>query len=130
MGIRIKVINMTKKILVIEDEPHISNLVKVILEKNGFEVLQSFVGEEGLNLAVQEKPDLVVLDVMMPNMDGFEVAKRLTGNEDTKDIPIVMLSSAAQFKDKMKGIDAGAMDYITKPFDKDELLAKVKEYTK
>jgi len=124
------VIKIKKKILIVEDEPHISNLVKVILEKNGFEVLQSFVGGEGLNIAVQEKPDLIILDVMMPNMDGFEVARRLTAEESTKDIPIVMLSSAAQFKDKMKGIDAGAMDYITKPFDKDELLAKVQEYTK
>ncbi|MBS3102471.1 response regulator [Candidatus Woesearchaeota archaeon] len=119
---------MKKKILVVEDEPHISKLVKFILEKNGFEVMQAFVGQEGIEMAKREKPGLIVLDVMMPNMDGFEVAKILTAAKETKDIPIIMLSSAAQFKDKMKGIDSGAIDYITKPFDKDELVAKVKEY--
>lgn len=119
---------MKKKILVVEDEPHISKLVKFILEKNGFKVLQAFVGQEGIEVAKREKPSLIVLDVMMPNMDGFEVAKILTAAKETKDIPIIMLSSAAQFKDKMKGIDSGAVDYITKPFDKDELVVKVKEY--
>lgn len=121
---------MMKKVLVIEDEPHISKLVKVILEKNGFNVLQAFVGQEGLNMAKREKPDLIILDVMMPNMDGFEVAKRLTGMGKTKNIPIIMLSSAAQFKDKMRGIESGAVDYITKPFDNEELIEKVKEYVK
>ena len=119
---------MKKKILVIEDEPHISKLVKFILEKNGFEVMQAFVGQEGLQIAKKEKPDLIVLDVMMPNMDGFEAAKKLSAMKETKNIPIIMLSSAAQFKDKMKGIEAGAVDYITKPFDNEELVAKVKEY--
>ena len=117
-----------KKILVIEDEPHISNLVKFILEKNGFEVLQAFIGQEGLAIAKKEKPNLIILDVMMPNMDGFKVANILTKNKETRNIPIVMLSSAAQFKDKMKGIESGAVDYITKPFDKEELIAKVNEY--
>src|SRR3989338_6691887 len=121
---------MKKKILVVEDAPHISRLVRFILEKNGFEVLQAFVGQEGMEMAKKEKPDLIILDVMMPNMDGFEVAKKLTGMEETKNIPIIMLSSAAQFKDKMKGIESGAIDYITKPFEKEELIAKVKEHIK
>ena len=119
---------MKKKILVIEDEPHISRLVAFILEKNGFEVLQAFVGQEGLEMAKREKPHLIILDVMMPNMDGFEVARILTSTKETKNIPIIMLSSAAQFKDKMKGIESGAVDYITKPFDKEELIAKVRGY--
>ena len=121
---------MKKRILVIEDEPHISKLVKFILEKNGFGVLQAFVGQEGLEMAKREKPHLIILDVMMPNMDGFEVAKKLTNMKETKNIPIIMLSSAAQFKDKMKGIESGAVDYITKPFDKEDLIAKVEEYIK
>ena len=121
---------MKKKILIVEDEPHISNLVRFILEKNGFKVLQAFVGQEGLEMAKREKPHLIILDVMMPNMDGFEVAKRLTSMKETKNIPIIMLSSAAQFKHKMKGIESGALDYITKPFDNEELVAKVKEYIK
>ena len=118
---------MKKRILVIEDEPHISQLVKFILEKRGFEILQAFIGQEGLEMSRKEKPDLIILDVMMPNMDGFEVAKRLGKMKETKTIPIIMLSSAAQFKDKMKGLDSGAIDYITKPFDKNELIAKVDE---
>ena len=121
---------MKNKILVIEDEPHISNLVKFILERNGFGVLQAFVGQEGLDMAKREKPDLIILDVMMPNMDGFEVAKKLTKMKETKNIPIIMLSSAAQFKDKIRGIESGAIDYLTKPFDKEELVAMVKEYIK
>ena len=118
---------MKKKILVIEDEPHISKLVKVVLEKKGFEVIQAFVGREGLQKAKSEKPDLIILDVMMPKMDGFEVAKILGAAKETKEIPIIMLSSAAQFKDKIKGIESGAVDYLTKPFDNKELLEKVKE---
>ena len=119
---------MKKKILIVEDEPNISKLVKFIIEKHGFEVLQAFVGIEGIELAKKEKPHLIVLDVMMPNMDGFEVAENLTQMDETKDIPILMLSSAAQYKDKVKGIESGAIDYITKPFDKDELISKIKEY--
>ena len=116
-----------KKILVIEDEPHIAKLVKFILESNGYEVAQAFVGAEGIEMAKSGKPDLVVLDVMMPGMDGFEAAKILSSDAATKHIPILMLSSKAQFEDKMKGIEAGATDYITKPFQKEELLEKVKE---
>lgn len=119
-----------KRILIVEDEPHISQLVKVILKKNDFEVLQAFIGQEGIEIAKREKPHLIILDVMMPKMDGFEVAKILSRTKETKNIPIVMLSSATQFKDKMKGIESGAMDYITKPFDKNELVAKVNEYLK
>lgn len=118
---------MKKKILVIEDEPHISKLVKVVLEKKGFEVIQAFVGREGLQKAKSEKPDLIILDVMMPNMDGFQVARTLKSDGLTSKIPIIMLSSAAQFKDKIKGIESGAVDYLTKPFDNKELLEKVKE---
>ena len=120
-------VKIKKKILVIEDEPNISNLVKVILQKNGYEVLQAFVGQEGLVMAKKACPDLIVLDVMMPNMDGFEVAKRLSRMKETKNIPIIMLSSAAQFKDKIKGIESGAIDYITKPFINKELIEKIEE---
>ena len=121
---------MKKKILIVDDEPNISKLVAFILEKHGFDILHAFVGQEGIEMAKTEKPDMIILDVMMPNMDGFEVAKILTSMEETKHIPIIMLSSAAQFKDKAKGIESGAMDYITKPFDKDELIAKVNEFIK
>lgn len=119
-----------KKILVVEDEPHIVKLVSFILESNGYEVIQAFVGTEGIEKAKKEKPHLIVLDIMMPGMDGFEVAKVLTKDPTTNFIPILMLSSKAQFEDKMTGIDAGALDYITKPFEKEELLQKIKECLK
>lgn len=119
-----------KKILVVEDEPHIVKLVSFILESNGYEVIQAFVGAEGIEKAKSEKPHLIVLDVMMPGMDGFEVARKLTNDPATNFIPILMLSSKAQFEDKMTGIDSGAMDYITKPFEKEDLLEKVKECLK
>jgi len=119
-----------KKILVVEDEPHIVKLVTFILESNGYEVIQAFAGAEGIEKTKKEQPHLVVLDVMMPGMDGFEVAKILTEDPKTNFIPILMLSSKAQFEDKMTSIDVGAMDYITKPFEKEELLQKVKECLK
>ena len=122
-----KTVSRQKKILVVEDEPHIAKLVSFILEGAGYEVIQAYVGAEGIEKAQTEKPDLIVLDVMMPNLDGFQVAKMLTSDPTTKRIPIVMLSSKAQFEDKMRGLESGAVDYITKPFEKEELLEKVKE---
>ncbi len=116
-----------KKILVVDDEPNILKLVSFILTNNGYEAVEASSGPECLEKVRKEKPDMIVLDVMMPKMDGFEVAKKIKSNTATKDIPILMLSSKAQFEDKMKGIDSGAMDYVTKPFDKQELLEKVRE---
>ncbi len=116
-----------KKILVVDDEPNIVKLVSFILANNGYDVLEASSGAEGIKKAKAEKPDLIVLDVMMPKMDGFEAARKLRADKATSSIPILMLSSKAQFEDKMKGIDSGAMDYVTKPFDKQELLEKVQE---
>ena len=116
-----------KKILVVEDEPHIIKLISFILKSSGYDVIEAEIGAVGLKKAKTEKPELIVLDVMMPKMDGFEVAKKLKADPATRNIPILMLSSKAQFEDKMKGIDSGATDYITKPFDKQELLEKVRE---
>ncbi len=115
-----------KKILVIEDEPHIIKLVSFILSSKGYEVVGADNGAAGIRKAGEEKPDLIILDVMMPKMDGFETARLIKSNPSTRGIPILMLSSKAQFEDKMKGIDSGAMDYITKPFERQELLDKVK----
>ena len=116
-----------KKILVVDDEPNILKLISFILKNNGYEVMEASNGSECLEMVREEKPDLIVLDVMMPKIDGFEVAKKIKSNSATRGIPILMLSSKAQFEDKMKGIDSGAMDYVTKPFDKQELLEKVME---
>ncbi|MBI2580758.1 response regulator [Candidatus Woesearchaeota archaeon] len=117
-----------KKILVVDDEPNILKLVSFILASKGYAVIEASGGAEGITKAKAEKPDLIILDVMMPKMDGFEAAKKLKSDPATRDIPILMLSSKAQFEDKMKGIDSGAMDYITKPFEKDELLQKIDEF--
>lgn len=119
---------MGKKVLIIEDESHISKLVRVLLEKKGYEVSQAFLGEEGIAKAKAEMPDLIILDVMMPKMDGFEVARKLSSGKATKSIPLLMLSSAAQYKDRIKGMESGAWDYLTKPFDNHELIKKVEEY--
>ena len=116
-----------KKILVVEDEPHIIKLISFILKSSGYDVIEAEIGAVGLKKAKAEKPDMIILDVMMPKMDGFEVAKKLKADPATRNIPILMLSSKAQFEDKMKGIDSGATDYITKPFDREELLQKIEE---
>lgn len=117
-----------KKILVVDDEPNILKLVSFILKGRGYGVIEASLGQEGITKAKAEKPDFIILDVMMPKMDGFETAKKLKADPATRDIPILMLSSKAQFEDKMKGIDSGAMDYLTKPFEKDELLQKIDEF--
>ncbi len=114
-----------KQILIIDDEKHISDLLKYILEKKGYSTLQAYFGEEGINLARQSRPDLILLDVMMPKMDGFTVAKTLKSDNKTKNIPIIMLSSAAQLKDKERGLECGVIDYLTKPFDKDKLIEAI-----
>ncbi|MBI2144316.1 response regulator [Candidatus Woesearchaeota archaeon] len=116
-----------KKILVIDDEPNILKLVSFILESKGYEAVEASSGREGIEKARKEKPDMIVLDVMMPGMDGFETARKIKAEPAMGSIPILMLSSRAQFEDKMKGIDSGAMDYITKPFDREEFLQKVEE---
>lgn len=115
-----------KKVLIVDDEPNILKLVTFILKSNGYDTIEASSGIECLEKAETEKPDIIILDVMMPEMDGFEAAKKVKSNPITRHIPILMLSSKAQFEDKMTGIDSGAMDYITKPFDKQELLEKVK----
>lgn len=117
---------MAKKIVLAEDEPQIARLVEFKLKKEGYEVTWKENGEEALKAIKAEKPDLVILDVMMPVMDGYEVLRRLKEDENLKSIPVIMLTARAQERDVVKGIDLGAEDYITKPFHPAELLARVK----
>lgn len=112
------------KILVVDDEPHIAKLIKLSLKKK-FDVIEAYNGQTAIEKTNKEKPDLVLLDIMMPGMNGLEVCKKLKHNKITKDIPIVILSAKSQLDDKFQGIDAGAIDYITKPFDPVDLLKKV-----
>ncbi len=114
---------MAERILVIEDEPKISDLIKRGLIYEGYTVDVTANGEQGLAQARDNQPDLVVLDLMLPGIDGFEVCKRLRAGGD---VPILMLTARDAVTDKVKGLDSGADDYLTKPFNFDELVARVR----
>ena len=118
------------KVLVVDDDKAINELIKVNLELCGYSIIQAFDGVKGFALCKQELPSLVILDVMMPDVDGFTVAQRIRQNEETKNIPILMLTARSQEEDKLIGEETGANEYITKPFDINSLLKKVDEYLK
>ena len=109
------------KILLADDEEDIKTVVSMLLESKGFEVITAYDGLATLDLARSEKPDLILLDVMMPVVNGYEVCARLKQDEATRDIPIVMLSAMAQSESVDKGLSAGAVDYVIKPFDPSRL---------
>ncbi|MCD6234017.1 MAG: response regulator [Candidatus Marinimicrobia bacterium] len=109
------------KILVVDDEENIRKLVHYNLILDGYDVIMAVDGKEGLEKAIQEKPDLILLDIMMPEMDGLEVCSRLKKNPETRDIPIFMLSAKGQMQDLEDAFEVGADNYITKPFDVDKL---------
>jgi len=115
-----------KRILVVDDERHIVRLIQVNLERAGYQVLTAFDGKEGLKKVSSEKPDLVVLDVMMPYLDGFEVLKRMKADSAMKDIPVIMLTAKAQDADVFRGWASGVDMYLTKPFNPMELLTFTK----
>lgn len=117
---------MAETILVVDDDPDIARFVEVNLRSAGYEVSVAGDGEEALQKAQDSRPDLVLLDVMMPRLDGFEVAQRLRRNPQTSNTSIIMLTAKALSTDKVLGLTAGADDYIIKPFDPIELLARVK----
>ena len=117
---------MAKKILAVDDEKHIVRLVQVNLERQGYEVVTASDGKEALQKVEEERPDLVVLDVMMPYMDGFEVLQNLRRNPATREIPVIMLTAKAQDADVFKGWQSGVDCYLTKPFNPKELISFVK----
>ncbi len=117
---------MARKILAVDDEKHIVRLVQVNLERAGYEVVTANDGKEALQKVAEENPDLVVLDEMMPYMDGFEVLQNLRRNPSTRDIPVIMLTAKAQDADVFKGWQSGVDCYLTKPFNPMELLSFVK----
>ncbi len=112
-----------ERILLIDDEAHILELARLYLERDGFQTLTAATGPAGLETALAETPDLVVLDVMMPGLDGFEVCRRLRARSD---VPIIMLTARDDDLDKILGLELGADDYMTKPFNPRELTARVK----
>lgn len=114
------------KILVADDIKQNVKLLRVILTASGFDVVEAYDGEEALEKAKSENPDLILLDIMMPKLTGYEVCQKLRANGTTKSIPIVMITALHEMDDRIKGIEAGADDFISKPFNKTELLARVK----
>jgi two-component system alkaline phosphatase synthesis response regulator PhoP len=118
---------MTKKILVCDDEPYILMALTDAVEMEGYECVTAINGREALQKARETLPDLIMLDIMMPFMDGFEVCRELKADASTRDIPVIMLTAKSQQVDIQKGKDAGADDYITKPFRPSTLRKKFNE---
>lgn len=116
---------MPEKILIIDDEEATVQLISVLLERRGFETIKAYRAEEGLRKAYRHQPDLVLLDVMMPDMDGWEVCKRL---REMSDVPIIFLTARSDVKDIVRGLEMGSDDYIVKPYDNDELVARVRAH--
>ena len=114
------------KILVADDIKQNVKLLRVILTASDYDVVEAYDGEEALEKARKEKPDLLLLDIMMPKLTGYEVCQKLRADVTTKNIPIVMITALHEMNDRIRGIEAGADDFISKPFNKTELLARVK----
>ncbi len=116
---------MAEKILVIDDEETTVQLITYVLERRGYEVIKAYRAEDGLRKAYRTHPDLVLLDIMMPNMDGWEVCRRL---RELSDVPIIFLTALSETRDVVKGLEMGADDYIVKPCDNEELVARVRAH--
>ncbi len=114
------------KILVVDDAEHIVELIKFNLESEGYEVIPAYDGKEALKCMQDQKFDLILLDLMLPGIDGIEICRRLRSNPKTKDIPIIMITAKGEEIDKVLGLELGADDYMTKPFSVRELVARVK----
>jgi DNA-binding response OmpR family regulator len=114
------------RVLVIDDEAPIRLLCRVNLEAEGMEVLEASDGPSGLEEARREKPDVILLDVMMPALDGWRVAEQLLDDSSTAEIPIIFLTARAEFRDRARGLDIGGVDYVTKPFNPLELASLVR----
>jgi len=118
---------MPKKILVVDDEVELVGMVKFRLETNNYLVLTAYDGQEALEKARKEKPDLIILDLMLPKMDGYKVCGMLKHDMRYSKIPIILFTARAQESDEKLGLECGANAYVTKPFEPQELLAKIKE---
>ncbi|MBM6820367.1 response regulator transcription factor [Clostridium saudiense] len=117
---------VNEKILVVDDEEHIAELISYNLTSNGYKVITANNGNDAVKLAVEEKPNLILLDLMIPGKDGYDVCKDVRSNSEIRNTPIIMLTAKSEELDKILGLELGADDYITKPFSVRELLARVK----
>ena len=112
-------------ILIVDDSPTELHVLKTMLEKNGFFVSSASSGEEGVAKAKSEQPDMILMDVVMPGMNGFQAAREITNNPETSNIPVIIISTKDQETDKMWGLRQGAKDYITKPAKEKDLITKI-----
>jgi len=117
-----------KRILVVEDNEKNMYLVSFILKKNGYEVIEALSGEEGLELAIKEKPDLVIMDIQLPGIDGLKTTKRIRESEADSKLPIIALTSYAMTGDREKAYNAGCTGYIEKPINPETIMAKIEKY--
>ncbi len=117
-----------KKILVVEDNEKSMYLFSFILKKNDYEVLEAKSGEEGIEVATKEKPDLILMDIQLPGIDGLETTKKLKENKETIEIPVVALTSYAMLGDKDKSLEAGCIGHIEKPIDPDTFIQELSKY--
>jgi DNA-binding response OmpR family regulator len=118
---------MSKKVLIVDDEPSIIVALQFLMEQNGYETLVAFSGEEAMETIARQHPDLILLDIMLPVVDGFEVCQRVRENPEWRDIRIVLVTALGSEANAAKGLALGADAYITKPFANADLIAKVKE---
>ena len=118
----------TKRVLVVEDNENNIYLITFILQKNGYDFIEARDGAAGVELAFKEMPDLILMDMQLPVLDGYEATKRIKAMEETKDIPIIALTSFAMLGDKEKALNAGCDGYIEKPINPETIMAEIKKY--
>ena len=121
---------MSKRVLVVEDQEDNRRIMRDLLTSAGYEMLEAVSGEEGVTLAERERPDLILMDIQLPGLDGYEATRRIKGNAALRHIPIVAVTSYALSGDDAKAMEAGCDAYVTKPFSPRALLAKIREYLK
>ena len=117
-----------KKILVVEDDEKNMYLIGFLLKNKGYEVLEAWTGEEGVELAIKERPDLIIMDIQLPDIDGLEATKRIRESEADGKIPIVALTSYAMTGDREKALDAGCTDYLEKPIDPETFIGEIEKH--
>ncbi len=119
---------MSKLILVVEDQEDNRRIMRDLLASAGYEVMEALTGEEGVAAAESHRPDLILMDIQLPGLDGYEATGRIKANPDLRHIPIIVVTSYALSGDDVKAFEAGCDDYVSKPFSPRELLAKIREY--
>ncbi len=119
---------MSKRVLVVEDQEDNRRILRDLLTSGGYEVLEAVTGEEGVALAEAQRPDLILMDIQLPGLDGYEATRRIKANPTLRQIPIIAVTSYALSGDDAKALEAGCDAYITKPFSPRELLAKIRQY--